>query len=60
MLAFFQKLSQNMKPMSLWSTYSMLRSTTNLKNDVDISKYNKLLVSFVYLVVEKYSMQHVL
>jgi hypothetical protein len=30
-------LCQNMKPRSLWSTYSMVRSTINLKNYVDIS-----------------------
>jgi hypothetical protein len=51
MLAFFQKLSQNMNPTSLWSTYSMFRSTSNLKTNVDISKYNKLrglFVSFVF------------
>jgi hypothetical protein len=39
MLAFFQKLSQNMEPTSLWSTYSMLQSTINLKNDVYVSLF---------------------
>lgn len=42
LLAYFQNLSKKMKPSSLWAIYSMLRTTINLKNNVDISKYPKL------------------
>ncbi|CAH1381929.1 unnamed protein product [Tenebrio molitor] len=41
LLAYFQKLSATMKPSSLWSIYSMLRSTLNLKNNIGIRKYPK-------------------
>ncbi|KAI4470655.1 serine-threonine protein kinase [Holotrichia oblita] len=42
LLAYFQQLSASMKPPSLWTIYLMLRSTLNLKNNVDITKYPKL------------------
>ncbi|XP_044262164.1 multifunctional protein ADE2 isoform X4 [Tribolium madens] len=42
LLAYFQELSKRNKPSSLWAAYSMLRTTLNLKNNVDISKYFKL------------------
>ncbi|XP_060524184.1 uncharacterized protein LOC132700708 [Cylas formicarius] len=42
MLTYFQKLSSSLKPSSLWSLYSMLRSTINLKNNINISEYLRL------------------
>lgn len=42
LLAYFQHLSARLKPSSLWSIYSMLRSTINVKNNTDISKYKRL------------------
>lgn len=31
-----------MKPSTLWSQYSMLRSTLDIKKGIDMSKYSKL------------------
>lgn len=42
LLAYFQQLSKDMKASSLWSIYSMLRTTISVKHNVDISKYSKL------------------
>lgn len=42
MLAYFQQLSETMKPSSLWAIYSMLRSTLNIKHNVNIENYPKL------------------
>lgn len=42
LLVYFQELSNTKKSSSLWSFYSMLRSTINIKNNIDISKYVKL------------------
>lgn len=42
LLAYFATLSETYKPSSLWSIYSMLKSTLNIKNDIDISTYPKL------------------
>lgn len=42
LLAYFAKLSETLKASTLWSIYSMLRSTLSVKNDIDISKYPKL------------------
>ncbi|KAJ3645940.1 hypothetical protein Zmor_023559 [Zophobas morio] len=42
LLAYFQRLSKNMKPSSLWAIYSMLRTTINLKHNIDIKTYTKL------------------
>lgn len=42
LLAYFGKLSENYKPSSLWSIFSMLRSLLNLKHNIDVSRYNKL------------------
>lgn len=44
MLAYFEELSTEMKPSSLWSIYSMLKSTININHEAtDISKYPKLI-----------------
>ena len=42
LLAYFANLSATMKSSTLWSMYSMLRSTLNLKNGFNISGYSKL------------------
>ncbi|KAK4873827.1 hypothetical protein RN001_013187 [Aquatica leii] len=43
LIVYFSNLANRIKPSTLWSQYSMLRSTLNIKNDIDISKYSKLL-----------------
>ena len=42
LLAYFGELAQRYKSFSLWAQYSMLKSTLNINNNVDISKYSKL------------------
>lgn len=46
LLAYFSKKSKLLKPSSLWSTYSMLKSTLKVKKDIDISVFYKL-ISFL-------------
>lgn len=48
LLAYFAQLQNKYLPSTLWSKYSMIRSISMLKveNDVDISKYAKL-VGFI-------------
>lgn len=46
LLAYFQELSDNFKCSSLWSKYSMIKSTLSIYNEIDITKYSKL-VSFL-------------
>lgn len=41
MLVYFREISKKLKPSTLWKTYSMLRTTINIKHDDDISKYAK-------------------
>ena len=41
-MAYFLELCSKMKSSTLWSNYSMLRSTLSIKHDVDISKFAKL------------------
>lgn len=43
MLAYFADLSKKYACTSLWSTYSMLKTTINAYNNIDISKYTKLI-----------------
>uniref|UniRef100_A0A1B6D397 Tyr recombinase domain-containing protein n=1 Tax=Clastoptera arizonana TaxID=38151 RepID=A0A1B6D397_9HEMI len=43
MLAYFTQKSKQCSPNTLWSIYSMLKSTIHLQLDIDISKYDKLL-----------------
>lgn len=43
LLAYFQSLIGKFKPSSLWVEYSKLKSTLNIYNQTDISKYPKLL-----------------
>ncbi|XP_031332895.1 uncharacterized protein LOC116163187 [Photinus pyralis] len=41
-LGYFLDLSKKMKPSTLWANYSMLKATLMLKQNVDITSYNKL------------------
>lgn len=43
MLSYFSALSKKHAPSSLWSIYSMLRTTVHTFDKVDISKYPKLI-----------------
>lgn len=42
LMAYFGELSEKIKPSSLWALYSMLRSTLNIYNNVDITQYLQL------------------
>lgn len=41
-LAYFTELVNSVKSSTLWKTYSMLRTTINIKDEVDLSRYAKL------------------
>lgn len=41
-LAYFSELTKDKKASTLWSIYSMLRTTLNIRDNVDISKFSKL------------------
>ena len=41
-LAYFYEKSKRIKPSSLWSEYSMVKSTLLINDNVDISKFEKL------------------
>lgn len=41
-LAYFSEIAKHKRASTLWSTYSMLRSTLIIKDKVDISKFSKL------------------
>ena len=43
LLAYFLKLSTTLKPSTLWSKYSMLRTMIYLNRNVDISKFTNLI-----------------
>lgn len=40
LLAYFADLAKKYAPSSLWATYSMLKTTFNCYDHIDISKYN--------------------
>lgn len=42
LLAYFTEISKTLKASTLWSQYSMIRSTLSIKHNVDISNYAKL------------------
>lgn len=42
LLAYFVELSKKLKPSSLWSIYSMLKSTLKFHDNIDIGKHLKL------------------
>lgn len=41
-LAYFEELSKKFAPSSLWTEYSMLKSTLNIRHQINISQYYKL------------------
>lgn len=42
LLAYFYEISDKFKSSTLWSVYSMLKSTLAIRNNIDISKFFKL------------------
>ncbi|XP_029171116.1 uncharacterized protein LOC114940557 [Nylanderia fulva] len=42
LLAYFIELSKSNKPSTMWATYSMLKTTINIKNNININKYENL------------------
>lgn len=42
-LAYFQYLGKTKKPSTLWSIFSMLKSTVSCNNDVKLDTYSKLI-----------------
>lgn len=42
-IVYFEELSSTKKASSLWTHYSMIRSTLNIKHQIDISKYSKVI-----------------
>ncbi|KAK4886540.1 hypothetical protein RN001_002811 [Aquatica leii] len=42
LLAYFKTKSETLKASTLWTTYSMLKSTLSIKHNINISKYSKL------------------
>lgn len=44
LLVYFHELSKTLKPPTLWSRWSMLRTTLNLRNGIDINNYHNLKV----------------
>lgn len=43
LLVYFQEKAENQKAATLWATYSMLKSTFKVRENIDISKYYKLI-----------------
>lgn len=43
LLAYFKLKSESLKYSTLWSIYSMLKSTINVKHNINIEKYTKLI-----------------
>lgn len=39
MMAYFYEMSKIKKPTTLWATYSMLKSTIKVKENLDVSKF---------------------
>lgn len=42
LMVYLSNLANKMKSSPFWSQYSMLWSTLDIKNEIDISKYSKL------------------
>ena len=42
LLAYFNEMAAKYKPSTLWSQYSMLKSTIKTKNNVDLARYVNL------------------
>ncbi|KAK5646365.1 hypothetical protein RI129_004829 [Pyrocoelia pectoralis] len=43
LVAYFEEKSKYLKSSTLWSVYSMLKSTLNIKENINIEKYTKLI-----------------
>lgn len=42
-LVYLKDLSDKFKPSSMWAKYSMLKSTLSIYNNIDITKYSKVI-----------------
>lgn len=42
LMAYFNEMASKYKPSTLWSMYSMLKTTIKAKDNIDISRYAKL------------------
>lgn len=42
LLVYFEEMSKTMKSPTLWTNYSVLKTTLNVKHGIDISQYKKL------------------
>lgn len=42
LLSYFDELSKKLQPSTLWSIYSMLKATLQMKDNVNIQNYSKL------------------
>lgn len=42
LICYFEEKSKTVKPSTLWSVYSMLKSILNVKENIDIKKFSKL------------------
>ena len=42
LVVYFKGLQQKLKPSTIWSLYSMLKSTLNTRDNIDISKFARL------------------
>lgn len=42
LLAYFEDKSKSVKSSTLWALYSMLKSTLNIKENIDVTKFMKL------------------
>ncbi|KAF2895479.1 hypothetical protein ILUMI_10697 [Ignelater luminosus] len=43
LLAYLEEKSRKVKPSTLWSTFSMLKATLNVKENIDVRKFPKLI-----------------
>lgn len=43
LLAFFEEKSKTVKSSTLWSLYSMIKTTLNIKDNVNITKFSKII-----------------
>lgn len=48
LIDYVGKLSKNLKQPTVWSTYSVLHNTINIKLDVDISQFYLLYVALIF------------
>jgi hypothetical protein len=45
LLAYLEEKSSKITPPTLWSSYSMLKPTLNVKENIDVRKFPKLVIS---------------